>query len=216
MTAIVTSTLLGMGMSGTVFAATTTQEAAAPVMSSPAAVDMQQLDERVAQLPQLSGLKDGAQVIISDDGSVTNAKWGGSYTYHPAGSVFTPGALYARWKDGLVALTPTPPPVDSITMPGTYDASYIAQHQDKFGAFNENYIAQSTLVPDGNDPTVLRIPNNAWLFRVNSNGQWTALVDVFVFNSGNQPLWQNPDGISGPIASGSQPVPVSPNFWQPN
>jgi len=215
MTAIVTSTLLGMGMSGNVYAATNLQDASAPTMAGPAAVDMQQLDQRVAQLPQLNGLKDGDKVTISDDSSVTGATWSGTYTYHPAGSTFTPGALYARWKDGLVAITPTPPSAGSITWPGTYDASFIKQRIDVTGAWTINYQTIRTLVMDGNDTSVLRIPDNAWLFRVNSNGQWTALVSVFVFNSGSQPLYPNADGVSAPVASGSQPVPVAAGFWQP-
>jgi hypothetical protein len=43
---------------------------------------MAQLNERVAQVPQLAGLKDGDRVIISDDGKVT-----GSPLYSQSASV---------------------------------------------------------------------------------------------------------------------------------
>ncbi len=109
LTAIVTSTLLGFGFTGTAYAAATTPQAsAAPASAAPVNVSMQELNKRVATVPALAGLKDGDTVIISDDGSVTGAVWQGTYIYHPAGSVVPMTAMYARWKDGLVALTPTP------------------------------------------------------------------------------------------------------------
>ena len=45
-----------------------------------------------------------------------------------------------------------------------------------------------TLISDPKTSDVLRIPNNAWLLRVAGTGQYTALVDMFVFQSGAQPV----------------------------
>ena len=215
LTAIVTSTLLGIGFTGIANAATTTPQAsAAPASAAPVNVSMQELDKRTATVPALAGLKDGDTVIISDDGSVTGAVWQGTYIYHPAGSVVPMTAMYARWKDGLVALTPTPATGEETSAPGTLDANFIAT--DVFSGTNAVvHQAQATLVNDPTDNSVLRIPDNAWLFRSNGNGQYTALVDTFTFVSGSQPLYPNVDKDNALEAAGSQPVPVSAGYWQP-
>lgn len=211
-TAIVTSALLGF--TGVANAASPTQANSAPV-----SVDMQQLDERVptSAVPGLAGLKNGDSVVINDDGSVTGATWSGTYVFHPAGSVVPMAPMYARWKDGLVALTLTPPAVAGQPYPGTLDANWVAVGTDSTGA-PMNVQKISTLIPDPTDSSVLRIPDNAWLFRYNSStGQYTTLVDVFVYQSGDQPLWHSTaaDGTSELVANGSQPLPVSAGFWQP-
>jgi hypothetical protein len=183
-------------------------------------ITMQQLDMRVGRLPGLYGLKAGDQVTITDDGSVTGAIWSGTYAYYPAGNIapFAPG--YARWKDGLVALTPATPPAPGQTHYASLDANYIqgdpsldisAQfHNPHLPKVNINVQKIQTLVPDGNDPGILRIPDNAWLFRRNSDGSYTTLVSLFVFVSGTTPVWP----FAGNVATGSQPVPVSVGFWQ--
>lgn len=204
--AIVASTMLAF--TGIASAApVSTQAAAGPTVT----VTMQQLDMRVAKLPALAGLKAGDQVMITDDGSVTGAVWSGTYTYYPAGSTAPFAAGYARWKDGLVALTPTPPSMAGQPPTGMLDANYVVWDP------NSNMYIQtiSTLIPDFNDPSVWRIPDNAWLFRQGMNNQVTTLVDLFVFVSGNAPTWlnQNPD-LAVANASGPQPVPVSAGYWQ--
>jgi hypothetical protein len=187
--------------------------APAPVSRGPVAVTMQHLNERVATVPALAGLMSGDRVTISDDGTVTGATWSGTYVFHPAGSVVPATAMYARWKDGLVALTPTPAAADG-TVPGTLDASYVDQNPD----VNNNEPTQviHTLINDPTDASVLRIPNNAWLFRLNSAGQYVTLVDVFVFESGSQPLYAQTqaDGTITQVAQGSQPIAVADWYWQ--
>ncbi|MCI0561316.1 MAG: hypothetical protein MN733_22750, partial [Nitrososphaera sp.] len=41
------------------------------------------------------------------------------------------------------------------------------------------------LVNDSQDPSILRIPEMAYLFRDKGNGQYEALVDVFAYKSGD-------------------------------
>ena len=230
MAAVTSSMVLGVGFAGIANAASNTAET--PQAASPVTITMQQLAKHVATLPELASLKDGDQVVISDDGSVTGASWQGTYIYHPAGSVVPATAMYARWKDDLVALTPTPATEDKPA-PGTLDASWVADN-----VFSDTVISRhqtiATLITDPTDSSVLRIPNYAWLFRVNSNGQYTALVDTFVFVSGSQPLYPEDAAgqVIGPIcdgsgcrpagttastlvALGSQPVAVSSGYWQP-
>jgi hypothetical protein len=175
---------------------------------------MQELDKRVATVPALVSLKNGDTVIINDDGSVTGAVWQGTYIYHPAGSVVPMTAMYARWKDGLVALTPTPASGDETSAPGTLDANWVTT--DVFsGTVTGDRQTQATLVTDPTDNTVLRIPDNAWLFRSTSDGQYVALVDTFTFVSGSTPLYPNPDEDNALVEAGTQPVPVSAGYWQP-
>jgi hypothetical protein len=215
LTAIVTSTLLGFGLTGTVYASSTTpQTQAAATPAAPVKVSMQELDKRVATVPALAGLKDGATVIISDDGAVTGAVWQGTYIYHPAGSVVPMTSMYMRWKDGLVALTPTPAKDSESSAPGTMDANFVTT--DVYSGTNAVvHQTQVTLVNDTSDQSVLRIPDNAWLFRDNGNGQYTALVDTFTFVSGSTPMYPNVDKDNTLEEAGSQPVPVSVGYWQP-
>ena len=214
--AVVSSTSLGLGLTNAAFA--TTDVAAvrppaktptpAPVrISVPVALTMQQFNRRVATLPQLASLQAGDIVILSDDGSVTGSIWQGRFVFHPAGSKVQPGAMYARWKDGVVALSPTPANSDNV-LPGTLDASYVNHVNDQ-----ANQLIK-TLVNDGSDSSVLRIPDNAWLFRVDGNGQYTALVDVFVYQSGSQPVpvWYPQyvkDGGTDAAPTVKQPVPIA-------
>ncbi len=76
----------------------------------------------------------------------------------------------------------------------TLDANYVIQNKG-----SKAFQSISTLIRD-----------NAWLFRADADGQYTALVDVFVFQSGSKPV-QNMRTASGglPAGAGSQPVPVS-------
>ena len=217
-TAIVTSTLLGFGLTNTAQAATHTvvrpPKISAPVMpapmlNTPISLNMGQLDQRIATLPQLASAQDGTPVTLSDDGTVTHAIWQGHYVFHPAGSIVQPGPMYLRWKDGIVTITPTPSSTPGQPLPGTLDASFVAQSRDINGFPASNYQTIQTLIPDASNPSVLRIPDNAWLFRVDGNGQYTTLVDAFVYQSGNEPVLDQRDANNElPAASGSQPVPV--------
>jgi hypothetical protein len=207
--AIVASTLLGFA--STASAATNSTEAiSAPARGPSVTVTMQQLDMRVAKLPALAGLKAGDQVMITDDSSVTGAAWGGIYTYYPAFSTAPFAAGYARWKDGLVALTPTPPAIAGQPPSGNLDANYLLFNTET----NAYYQTISTLIPDWNDPSVMRIPGNAWLFRQNGT-QYTTLVDLFVYVSGDQPIWPVAGTLADGVANGTQPVPVASGYWQP-
>jgi hypothetical protein len=204
--AIVAGTLLACtGMASA--APNSTQVTVAPARDTSVTVTMQQLDQRVRRLPALRGFKAGDQVTITDDGSVTGAVFSGTYTYYPPGSVAPFSAGYARWKDGLVALTPTPPASSSQPPTGLLNANFV-QYDTTTKAFRQ---LMFTLVPDFNNPGVLRIPDNAWLFRQDgSNGPYTTLVELFAFVSGSTPTWP----FAGGISTGSQPVPVSVGFWQ--
>lgn len=163
-------------------------------------------------MPTLVGVPDGSQVILSDDGAVTDQIWQGSYVYHPAGSIVPFGPMYARWKDGVVAITLTPANPATNVSPGTLDASFVQQNYD-LNHFVTGQQVLKTLVDDGADPNVLRIPDNAWLFRINGQGQYIALIDVFTFQSGSTPIQDNLT-VSGtlPLATGSQPVPISSGY----
>ncbi len=230
LTAIVTSALLGYGLPITANAA---QVTSTPANTGPVTINMRQLVQHGPEPAAIAALKNGDQVIISDDGSVTGASWQGTYIYHPAGSIVPVTAMYARWKDDLVTLTPTPGTA-TTPAPGTLDASWVAT--DVFsGTILDRHQTVATLIPEPTDPSILRIPNYAWLFRVNSNGQYVALVDTFQYVSGSQPLFpENAAGqVIGPVcdamgcravtadeanqfvALGSQPVPVWSSYWQP-
>ena len=214
LTVIAASAALAFGASTA--NAASNNEAAVPTAAGQAvvSVSMQQLNERVTTVPALASLKDGDRVIITDDGTVTGATWQGIYVYHPAGSTVTPSAMYARWRDGVVTITPTPAQTEDDAPPGTLDAGYVTSDVN----INDGAPSQvlRTLIADTSDTSVLRIPDNAWLFRVNGNGQYTALVDVFVFESGSQPVYRqiNADDTTEDIAQGSQPVPVAAWYWQ--
>ncbi len=228
--ALLSSTTLGLGMTTSAYAAnhgaastppkhstkTKINEITAPTVAmptEPVKISMAQLDTHVAQLPQLAGLPDGSQIILSDDGSVTDQIWQGTYIYHPAGSKVPFGPMYARWKDGVVAITLTPTNLATNVSPRTLDASFVQQNYDSNHVVIGQQQMLKTLVSDGSDSSVLRIPDNAWLFRVDGQGQYTALVDVFTFQSGSTPIQDNLT-VSGtlPAATGSQPVPISSGY----
>jgi hypothetical protein len=177
----------------------------------PITLSMRQLNQRVATVPALSAAKDGDLISLSDDGSITGALWQGTYVFHPAGTKVTLSPMYMRWKDGIVTLTPTPAMVSGQALPGSWDASFVAQTVYTNGLPTADYQSIQTLVTDPSRLDVLRIKDNAWLFSVDANGQYTALVDVFVYQAGSQPIqlgMMTPGGIL-PAATGSQPVTVS-------
>jgi hypothetical protein len=194
---------------------------------------MYQLTEHVAKPAAIASLKDGEQVTLSDDGTVTDATWQGTYIFHPAGSVVPVTNMYVRWQDDLVTLTPTPATITQ-TAPGTLDASWVEQI-----VFSDTVTGrQQTLATLVFDPgnSVWRIPNYAWLFRVNGNGQYVTLVDAFELVSGGQPVYAQDaagqvmggectaEGCRATVPQaaafklvqvGAQPVPKSSGFWRP-
>ena len=176
---------------------------------------LQRIDQHVTSVPQLAGVANGDVVSLSDDASVTGSIWQGSYVFHPAGSIVPDAPMYLRWKDGVVVVTPTPNPIAGQPPLSTFLVTYNETNgTDLYGNRSPMpYQVTKQLVADSSDASVLRIPDNAWLFRRNSDGQLTALVDAFVFQSGDQPIpMQNyVPGLAFPAAAGSQPVPVSVN-----
>jgi hypothetical protein len=181
--------------------------AVAPAQSAGPSVEltMQQVNQRVAQLPELANARDGDLITLRDDGSVTGSIWRGTYVYRPAGSKVARTGLYARWKDGVVTLTRTPnpragqPPLDTLTV------TYVNNER------NPKHVTLP-LVRDMADRTVWRIPQNAWLIREQANGDYVALVDMFEFSAGDAPVLnqRRPNGTLPP-AFGTQPVPVAVN-----
>jgi hypothetical protein len=187
--------------------------AAAPQAASAQAaatieLTMRQFNQRTAQLPELANARNGDLIVLRDDGSVTGSIWRGTYVYRPAGSVVARTGLYARWKDGVVTLNRTPnarvgqPSLDTLTV------TYVNNER------NRQHVIQP-LVRDGADRGVWRIPGNAWLVREDANGNYTALVDMFEFQSGDAPVinQRRPNGTL-PAAYGSQPVPIAVNAKQ--
>lgn len=178
-------------------------------------VTMTQLNQRVAALPQLAGLKNGNTVIITDNGSVTGAAFSGEYIYHPAGSSVKLVGMYARWKDGLVTITASGE--DAATMLATFiqQREELLIRDDISGdtgiavPVSQQQVTEA-LVTEPTDSSILRIPDNAWLFRDNGNGTYTALVDVFEFKSGDTPTAATLSDGTQPLGTGNitQPVPV--------
>jgi hypothetical protein len=207
-------------------AAASVAMAATPFTSASAAtgprVSMTRLNERIDKLPELSALKAGDTLTIYDDSSATAATWEGAYTYYPAGSKVPMRDMYARWKDGLVTIRVHTDPADAgddfIKDVARPFATYIEQQygtgknsddEDVIAPVSEAQVTKR-LIQEPTDQAVLRIPNNAFLFRDEGNGQYTALVDVFVFNSGSTPVQRVSTAYSDEwIENGAQPVAVT-------
>lgn len=161
---------------------------------------MTRLNQRIDKLPELASLKNGDTVTIYDDGSVTGSTWEGTYVYHPAGSSIQLTNLYARWKDGLVAIHVQTDPAEAnsdLNKDTKYPfATYVEQQFGTTKNSNGDEVVSpigqqqvtKRLITEPTSSTIWRIPDNAWLFRENGNGQMTALVDVFEFRSGSTPV----------------------------
>lgn len=188
---------------------------AAPTFAAGPTVTMTELNQRVATLPQLAGLKNGDTVIISDDGSVTGANFSGEYIYHPAGSIVNMDAMYARWKDGLVTITASGEDASQMLATFIQQRDQLVIRDDITNDVGINVpVSQQqvteALVTEPTDSSILRIADNAWLFRDNGNGTYTALVDVFEFKSGSTPTAATLSDDTTPLGTGNitQPVPV--------
>jgi hypothetical protein len=198
--AIASSALLGSGAMQSV--------SAAPARQTQAALNMKRFNERVASLSEVAALKKGDKLTLSDDGSVTGNIWSGTYVYYPAGSVVPAAPMYVRWQDGVVAISRVKNPKAGQPDLDDLAASYVAHTtQQPIRSYD---MANQPLVKDGSDGSVRRIPGNAWLFRVSNSGEYTTLVDAFVFESGSVPvsIHKTSDGKDAK-AYGSQPVAVS-------
>lgn len=200
LTAAAMGVLLAFGGAPPVQAATT-----GPGLQSKVTISMATLNTRIEKLPELAGLKDGDLVTIYDDGKVTDSVWQGTYVYRPAGSKITPNHLYARWKDGLVAIHTGPDDADvmkNMANHNHYFATYMEQTYAKTvrrDLINDPGImlpvsqrqVTKSLITEPTDPAILRIPENAFLFRAEGNGVYTALTDVFEFMEGGSPVKAN-------------------------
>ena len=227
--AVATSAILMFGSvpaayadSGTVAVKPPTGAPSMAAMRAPVSVTMAQLNQRVGQVPQLAGLQNGDKVIISDDGSVTGTQFQGTYIYHPAGTQVPLGPMYARWKDGLVAIHMSTDPANAsnaFTANALFPfATYVDQTHGTGTDYAGNPIQVLTsqkqvtapLIQEPTNSAILRLADNAWLFRDAGNGKYVALTDVFVFQTGNAPMtWEispttgqsvwNADGVQQPV-----------------
>jgi|GEM_PF-2432254 len=170
------------------------------LVREPVSVTVAQLNERVAQLPQLAGLQNGDKVIISDDGSVTGAEFQGTYIFRPAGSQVPLGPMYARWKDGLVAIHMSTDPANAANQFLANEMVPFATYMEQTMGTGKDYLGNSypvaisqqevtkPLIPEPTNSAILKLPDGTWLFRDAGNGNYTALTDVFVFQSGTTPM----------------------------
>lgn len=152
-----------------------------------AAFTVEDLISRVPRLPEQTLLKDGDCVSITKASNPGGPAWSGRYVYHPAGSRVTPGNMYVRWKDGFVRIVKTGDGkliADIEEVQGTRLVIPSTPGQRPFivPASVRRFTAE--LERDAGNPAILRIPNNAWLFRETSPGRFEALVDVFEYVSG--------------------------------
>jgi len=207
---VVIATVL-LGLANTAYAVVSVPPQTTAKVAAPIVMSMDTFNQRTATLPEFSTLKKGDTVVLWDDGRTTDAMWSGSFTYYPAGSIVPHKAMYARWRDGVVTLVPTPDSKAGQPPLSTFDAKLVQYSTKPMDSWQTTL----TLVKDGNDTTVWRIPGNAWLLREGADGQLTALVDMFVYESGTTPVPHTNWTTGGilpkelPKATGSLPVPIS-------
>ena len=139
------------------------------------------------KLPEQAYLHNGDCITISGATDSQGNTWSGSYIYHPAGTTVKLANMYVRWRDGFVAITGN--------SDGTNDAHFVMNNVGEvarvFGPFKliivpgHDASTVRTLVRDVNSTDVIRIPDNAWLFRDSGNGKVTTFVDSFEYVSGD-------------------------------
>jgi hypothetical protein len=162
-------------------------------------VSVEQLNKRTAQVPQLAGLNNGDTFTIYDDGSMTGRVWEGTYVYRPAGTRIRLGNAYARWRDGLVAIHMATDPADTNSeldkntlrplgtfMEQTYGTGINSDGDEVEAAVSQRQVTKR-LIADPTNASILRLPNNAWLYRWDGGDSYVALVDVYEFKSGDVP-----------------------------
>lgn len=151
------------------------------------ALSYDELTTRVDKLPEQAYLRNGDCITISGATDAQVNTWSGSYIYHPAGTTVKLANMYVRWRDGFVAITGN--------SDGTNDAHFVMNNIGEvarvFGPFKliivpgHDASTVRTLVRDVNSTDVIRIPDNAWLFRDAGNGKVTTFVDSFEYIRGD-------------------------------
>ena len=148
----------------------------------------------VATPPEMNVLRDGECVTIVKAQNAESAEWSGTFVYHPAGSLVKMTNMYLRWKDGVVMVQPQ--------TDGTVLAHVVRYTRPKimFGrVFSERvpaYVQVQALERDAGRNDMWQIPNpRTWLLRDAGNGMYEAMVDVFVYQSGEmRALYVGPSG----------------------
>ena len=162
------------------------QPAAGSVLGECPVFQIEALIERKPSLPEFSLLKDGNCVVLQKANNPAGVAWQGQYIWHPAGSQIVLSNMYVRWKDGFVRITQE--------ADGSFVARFIQstaasivfpQGQRPFFKPGKDEPATKAIIREPTQQNVLRIENNAFLFREASNGKYTALVDVFEYKSGD-------------------------------
>jgi hypothetical protein len=182
-------------------------------------ISISRLNERVGKLSELDGVAAGAKVTLHDDATATDRRFEGVYTYYPAGSRITMSDMYLRWRDGLVAVRMEKDPTDqndelqkdvmrpmATYVEQIYGTGKNSDGDDVVAAVDERQVTKR-LIQDPNDSRILRLPDNAWLLRDEGNGQYTVLVDAFVFAEGASPAKRNMTEASDKwVDDGAQPI----------
>lgn len=190
----------------------------------PPRVSIARLNTRVETLPELASLTSGDLVTIFDDGSVTGQIWEGTYVWRPAGARVSLKGMYARWKDGLVAIQCYTDPADANNeLSRSVEQPFATYMEQRYAVTKRDDIANDRgilvpvaqkqvtkrLIAEPTDSTILRIPGNAFLFHKERDGEYTALTDTFEFKSGGKPVTRVRTAADTKLVEqGVQPVAV--------
>jgi Staphylococcal nuclease homologue len=161
------------------------QPAAGSVLGECPVFQIESLIERKARLPEFSLLKDNNCVVLQKANNPASAAWQGQYVWHPAGSQVTLSNMYVRWKDGFVRITQEADGSFAARFIQSSAASIVfPKGQRPFLKPAKDEPTTKAIIREPTQQGVLRIENNAFLFRDAGNGKYTALVDVFEYKSG--------------------------------
>lgn len=135
---------------------------------------------------EVNNLKDGECLTILKAANVEGPEWSGQFIYHPAGTQLKLADMYVRWKDAIVMIT--------IDENGTALAHVVKDSywKPRWGkppspdqVPGSRRVYPQPLERDSGQPEMLQIPDpRTWLFRGVGNDTYEALVDVFVYKSG--------------------------------
>ena len=138
----------------------------------------------VAKPPEMNVLRDGDCVTIVKAQNAESAAWSGTFIYHPAGSLVKLTNMYLRWKDGVVMV--------QLQADGAALAHVVRYSRPKtiwgrtFQVKAPAYVQVQLLERDAGRNDMWQIPNpRTWLLRDTYNGMFEAMVDVFVYQSGD-------------------------------
>ena len=151
-------------------------------------IEVERLMERRTDLPELARVKPGDCVYIHKASNAAGPEWAGEYLFQPAGTAVTPGTMYVRWKDAFMLMSREK---DGVVYANVVRDSYkkriMPWDRGNWDTVpGSTRVSQQVLVPDSADPSILVLPNpRTFLFRDLGNGKWQALVDVFVYRSGD-------------------------------